>query len=100
MANTYDVGDRVKIQGSFTDANGTAADPTAVAVKVRDPSGNVSTYTYALSQVTKQETGVYYMYVTIDEAGEWWYRFEGTGAVIAADEMHFWAPVARVVSSS
>jgi hypothetical protein len=31
-------------------------------------------------------TGVYSAEVTIDESGRWWFRAEGTGAIVAAAE--------------
>lgn len=81
----YDKGDLVRISGAFTLA-GVALDPTTVTLKVKDPSGNVDTYTYALAQVTKASTGNYYKDVSIDEAGYWWYQWTGTGAVESVDE--------------
>jgi predicted transcriptional regulator of viral defense system len=83
--NYYDRGDRVRLSASFT-SNGVAADPTAIELKVKDPSNNIATYTYALAEITKSATGNYYKDVSIDETGEWFYRWEGTGAVEAADE--------------
>lgn len=85
---TYDKGDRIRLSASFT-SNSVAADPTAVVLKVKDPSGNIATYTYALAEVTKSATGNYYKDISIDESGEWYYRWEGTGAVEAADESRF-----------
>lgn len=88
MANNYDIGDAVRVSVAFT-SNGSAADPTAVALKVQDPSGNEDTYTYALGQVTKDSTGNYHKDVTVDEAGTWFYRWTGTGVVVAASEGNF-----------
>ncbi len=85
--NSYDVGETVRITVTFTDSNGTAADPDTVTCKVLDPSGNQST-----PSVSTSGTGVYYADVTIDEAGAWVYRFEGTGTLPdAADEHQFLA---------
>lgn len=85
MANVYDKGDLVRITGTFTVAS-VATDPTTITLKVKDPSGNVDTYTYALSQVTKSSTGVYYKDISLDEAGYWYYQWTGTGAVESVDE--------------
>lgn len=85
MANVYDKGDLVRITGTFTVAS-TATDPTTITLKVKDPSGNVDTYTYALSQVTKSSTGVYYKDISLDEAGYWHYQWTGTGTVESVDE--------------
>ena len=97
MTNAYDVGDEVRCTGTFTDANGAAVDPTAVYVKVKDPSGNVTTYQYGEDpEVVKSDTGIYYVDVNVDEAGDWWYRFYSTGTGQAAGEETFWARVSRV----
>ena len=85
MANIYDIGDLVRFTGTFT-VSGIATDPTTVTLKVKDPSGNIATYTYALSEVTKSATGIYYKDVTIDEAGMWIVEWLGTGAVVSSVE--------------
>ena len=85
MATTYDIGDAVKLAAAFTSSS-VAADPTTVTLKVKDPSGNESTYTYALGQVIRESVGNYYKIVSLDEAGTWYYRFVGTGAVETAAE--------------
>lgn len=96
MANLYDVGDEVRCTGTFTDADGTAQDPTGVTFKFTDPSGNTTTYTYGTdAQLVKSATGVYYVDVNVDEAGRWWYRFAGTGTGQAADELYFIAEESR-----
>jgi len=88
-SNVYDINDKVKLEITFTQ-NSVAADPTAVTLKVQDPSGNETSYTYALGQITKAATGNYYKEISVDEAGEWYYRFEGTGGVVAAGENMFY----------
>ena len=85
MAQVYDKGDAVRITGTFSVANA-PTDPTTVTLEVKDPSGNIDTYTYALAQVTKFATGVYYKDITIDETGYWYYQWAVTGAVEGADE--------------
>ena len=49
-----------------------------------DPAGNLTVSTYAASQITRDSAGVYHLLVTLNRQGTWSYRFEGTGAVIAA----------------
>ena len=86
MANVYDKGDLVRITGTFTNSAGVAADPTTITLNVKDPSGNVGTYTYALAEITKSATGVYYKDISLDETGYWYYQWAGTGAVESVDE--------------
>lgn len=80
---TYDVGDQVRLTGTFTNSNGAAANTTAVCT-VRKPDGTTST-----PSVTDGATGVYTADVTLDQAGRWRYRWSGTGDVIAAGEDSF-----------
>ena len=87
MANIYDKGDLVRLTATFT-VSSVNSDPTAIALKVQDPSGNEATYTYALGQITRTATGQYRYDLTIDETGYWYYRWEGTGAVVSAGEAH------------
>jgi hypothetical protein len=90
MANHYFVGARPCCWATFTDADGTAQDPTAVYFKVTDPSGNTTTYTYGVdAQLVQSATGIYYVAVDADEAGIWWYRYYSTGTGQAAGEAFF-----------
>ena len=70
---SYDIGDVVRVTGTFTDADGVATDPTTVTGKYKDPSDNETTD----SSPTNSATGVYYFDIEIDEAGSWKYRLEG-----------------------
>lgn len=79
--NTYLEGSTVKLQATFKVA-GVATDPTTVTLKVQNVDGTTSTYTYALGQVSKSATGVYYKNVTpgaVTSRTELVYRWEGTG---------------------
>jgi len=83
MANHYDVGDTIRLVGTFTDPinSDVATDPTEVTLTVTDPSGNSDSYTYdgGAGDVAKDSTGIYHYDLAIDEAGIWTYRFVGTG---------------------
>lgn len=83
-AKHYDVGDLVRASATFRGLDGVAADPTAVVGKYRDPSGNIST-----ASVTQDSVGGYHFDIDVDEAGTWYYRFAGTGAIQAAGEKSF-----------
>jgi hypothetical protein len=85
MANVYDVGDKIRLSATFT-SGGTPTDPTTIAVKVKEPDGVITT-----GVGVKDDTGDYHYDWTIDQAGRHWYRFEGTGTVVAAAENDFWA---------
>lgn len=83
----FDIGDGVRFGSTFTDLSDTNTDPTTVIVKIQDPSGDVETLEYGVdADVIKSATGIYYVDRTIDEAGVWWQRWTGAGALIVAQE--------------
>ena len=86
--NTYDKGDLVRVKATFT-VSSVVTDPTTVTLKVKDPDGTITTYTYAGGTVTKTSTGLYYKDVSVSNDGVWYYRFEGTGACQSAAEAQF-----------
>ena len=95
MPNKYDVGDLVRVTGTWTDSDGAATDPTAVKLYYKDPSGNITESTYLTdTDITQDTTGVYYADIDIDESGKWFYRWVGTGSAQAADE--YWFTVDRL----
>ncbi len=87
-ANTYDKGDGVTLEATFT-VGSVLTDPTTVTLKVKDPDGTITTYTYTGGTVTKTSTGLYTKTITVSNDGAWYYRYEGTGAVQAAGEVMF-----------
>jgi hypothetical protein len=91
MANTYDVGDEVKLKGEFSDADGTAQDPTTVTFAFLAPSASSATeYVYGTdAEVIKEDTGIYYVNLAVDEAGVWRCRFYSTGTGRGAAEDYF-----------
>jgi hypothetical protein len=80
----HHVGDLVTLQATFTTLDGVNADPTTIAVCVRDPGGTITTYTYAGNEVTKAATGVFRYGLSIIVSGVWVYRWVGTGSVQVA----------------
>ncbi len=88
--NSYHVGDKVRCTGTFETAAGTDTDPSAVYCRVKTPSGTTTTYTYGVdAALVKSATGIYYVDVSITEAGTWHYRFYSTGTGQAAGEESF-----------
>jgi hypothetical protein len=90
MANTYDVGDLVRVTGTWEDSAGVDTDPTALTFAFTDPSANTTTYTYGVdAELVKSAVGIYCVDVSIDEHGTWRYRFASTGTGQAAAESYF-----------
>lgn len=87
--NIYKKGQKVRISVAFT-VSEVATDPTTVTAKIKDPSGNISSYVYGVAgELVKDSTGNYHVDVTTDENAEWHYRFEGTGTCVAVEEGSF-----------
>jgi hypothetical protein len=82
MADSYALGKKVRCTVTFTDISGTPTDPTTVVARTRNPNGVTATPT-----ATKSGTGIYYTDVTLDTRGTWTVRFEGTGTLVAANEL-------------
>ena len=90
MASTYDVGDTVRITGTWTNAAGTAIDPENVYCKFKSPRKATTKYTYDEdAALVKSATGVYYADIDVDIEGRWFYRFYSTGEGRAAGESYF-----------
>lgn len=92
--NTYEVGDKVRLTGTFL-SGGVGADPTGITVTVLYPRNAIvqtkTVYTYPAT-VTRQAAGIYFVDVTIDREGIWDYRIAGTGAIASAEEGAFNVP--------
>ena len=86
--NSYDKGDLVRLTATFTNSAGVATDPTTVTCRVKSPT-TTTVYTYNPGTVLKDSTGVYHLDVSASAVGQWYYRWEGTGAVEQADEGTF-----------
>ena len=84
----YLEGSTVRVQVTFV-VGGVNTDPTTVTLKVKSPAGVTTTYTYALSQVSKSATGVNSKDLgpsIIDAPGAWGYRWIGTGTAAGVAE--------------
>ena len=89
--NTYQPGNIVNMSVLFT-TNAippVPVDPTTIVLRVTDPSGVETDYTYGPSNIIRVGTGNYSMALEVLLNGPWTYRWEGTGAVVAANENRF-----------
>lgn len=77
------IGNVVTLQATVQ-AQGGLADPSAIVCKVRTPKGAV-----VVVPCVKDSTGVYLAEYTPAVAGVYKYRFEATGAVVAAGQGAF-----------
>jgi hypothetical protein len=86
--NAYDVGDLVRITGTFRNLEGDLESPSDVVAKVLDPLGVQATF--GGGDVIEEGEGVFYMDLEADLTGLWTYRFEGAGTLISTDEASFY----------
>lgn len=84
-ANSYVVGDVIRVYGVFT-ANGVATDPTTITLYIKSTPTGQSTFTYAGAQIVRDSIGNYHYDYTTTASGTYYYRYEATGTVVAAAE--------------
>lgn len=90
----YDIGNKIRITGTFTDPlnNDAKVDPVTVYCSVYTPSGQKTDYEYVVdTEIIKSSTGIYYMDVPLDESGNWYVRWWGTDSDdigTVAEEVH------------
>jgi hypothetical protein len=84
----YDVGDIATVTASFKSGT-TPSDPTTVTARVWAPDGTATNYTVTAGQIVQDSVGAYHLDIACVLAGDYFYRFTGTGAVTAAQEGSF-----------
>lgn len=83
-SGTFDVGNQIRLLAVFTDVDGALIDPTTVDVSIKKPDRSIVTAT-----ATRLSLGNYYYDVVLDQVGYWYYRFVGSGLVVAAADSSF-----------
>jgi hypothetical protein len=90
MSNSHDIGDLVRISGTFTTMGGGYVDPSTVVVAVQLPSGTTTTYTYLTdAALVRDSTGHYHVDVTVTATGTWIYTWTSTGTGQAVESGSF-----------
>lgn len=96
MPSTYDVGDIVRVIGTFTDTGGTVGDPSSVHFHYDTPTSTApttasrsTTTTGATNGISKESTGVYFSDITTTGKGLYEARIFSTGTLQAAGETWF-----------
>lgn len=84
--NLYDIGSQAVLSATFKNLFSALVDPGTVMLRVRDPAGNVTSYTYAGAQLVRTSSGVYTFNLPLPLAGTYFYRFEGGGSLIATGD--------------
>ena len=86
--NTFVSGDVIRFSVIFS-LSGTDTDPTTITFRRKDPNKVVRSYVYATdTEIVRTAAGRYRIDLQLDLPGEWWVRWEGSGAIAAgAQEM-------------
>lgn len=79
------VGQEVTLTAYVVDDTGAAVNPDSVAIKVKLPDDTVET----LSPVLNPVTGTFVTTFVLPQAGDYVWRFDGTGSFIAIGEQTF-----------
>lgn len=83
--NEYEIGNLIRLSAEFRDESDALVDPTTVTCQVKAPQTAPANL-----PVTRLSLGKYIALVTTAApSGRWAYRFDGTGAVVAAIEGQF-----------
>jgi hypothetical protein len=85
------IGQRRKATCTFKNDDGELVDPTTVIVTYRKGrSAAEVTKTFPTNaEVVRESLGVFYILIDQDQGGYWYARFEGTGALVAAQEIEW-----------
>jgi hypothetical protein len=99
--NEYAVGQPVRVQGAFAVADEAGVmqptDPTTTTITYRSPDGSVTALVYGVdSAVQKIADGVFYVDIDTSIAGQYWYKFRGTGACRSAGEAGFYVTATNI----
>ena len=88
MANSYMKGQRIKVTGTFKDVDsGAYVDPLVVTFRTRSPSGTLANHVYGVDvNVLRTAAGRYRYDLLLDEAGDWWLRWDSSGSHEGANE--------------
>lgn len=86
MSDPWIIGQVARVSVVLTDANAAAADPSALALKIKPPTGAVVTYAYGGGVLLKDAVGAYHADITLDQAGAWNFRWEATAPNAGAFE--------------
>ncbi|MFZ0324739.1 MAG: hypothetical protein WAN48_11480 [Actinomycetes bacterium] len=81
---------RVSTSPGFKNAAGALADPTTVSLLWRVAGGTTTTWVYGVdSQIVKDSVGLFHADIPVLAAGLHYFRWIGTGSVMAAEESTF-----------
>lgn len=91
MSDIY-IGNVVRLSAVFTNAAEAATNPTAVVLKIQKPDGTSENDITP----TNDSTGNYHYDYTPATAGKYYYKFIGTGIIVAVEESFFYTKGTKI----
>ncbi len=74
------IGAPVRVAANFQDESRVDIDPDTVTFRLLSPLGEEQSWVYGTdAELTRVNTGDYYIDVTPDASGRWYFRWESTG---------------------
>ena len=89
MSDPWLIGPVARVAVALTDAAGAAADPGALALKLKKPDGSTVTHNDGSGVVLKDATGAYHADIALDASGPWAWRWESSAPNAGADQSTF-----------
>ena len=99
MANEYDIGDTVRLTGTFTDTGGSPADPTTVTIWVKAPTSTVQVYVSGTTGMANPAVGTFHSDYVPPSSGVFSYRIFSTGTIVTAEDGLFRVKTPLVAST-
>lgn len=81
------IGEVAKISVTIVGADALAADPSALRLKVKSPTGTLTAYVFGVAtELVKDSVGKFHANILMSEAGVWAYRWEADAPNAGANE--------------
>jgi hypothetical protein len=82
----YERGASAEIDLTLRDGNEKLADPTSLTLQVLPPDGETEVREWPGEGIAHPSTGIFSAVIALDQAGEWEYRWQASGAVETASK--------------
>lgn len=90
MSSIFNIGQQVRITGTFRDSSGALTNPTAVSFSYKE-GDTTTTYVYGTdAELVRDSTGVYHVDITPTVAGTIEWRMWSTGTLVQAEQGNFY----------
>jgi hypothetical protein len=80
------LGSERELRGEFSLADGSPIDPDTLMFEVREPSGQVTTFTYPGPEIERLSTGLFRVFWTFRRAGTHYFRWAANDGIVVAGE--------------